>query len=72
MNISEQERQAIEEKRQCFNALRQVAEKVVADGLADRFDDALVDFLVSARQIDKRLVRDETLHRIGVVAEKQR
>lgn len=69
MSITEQERQAIDEKRRCFNALKDVAETAVAEGRAERFDDALVDFLVSARLIDERLGRDETLRRVGAIAE---
>ena len=65
MTITEQEQQVIGDKMKCFNALKKVGENAVADGLADRFDDALVDFIVSARLIDKRLGTDATMQRLG-------
>ncbi|QDV81252.1 hypothetical protein [Planctomycetes bacterium TBK1r] len=70
MSITEAERQAIEEKRRCFNALKEVAETAIAEGLAERFDDALVDFVATARFIDKRLGTDTTIRRIGAITDK--
>lgn len=67
MSITEAEQQAIEEKRRCFSALKEVAETAIAEGLAERFDDALVDFAASARFIDKRIGTDATLRRIGAL-----
>lgn len=71
MTITEQEQQVIDDKMKCFKALKAVAENAVADGLADRFDDALVDFVATARFIDKRLGTDETICRIGEIAGKK-
>lgn len=39
--------------------------QITAEGLTDRFDDALVDFLVTVRHQNKKLLGDETLRRIG-------
>ncbi|TWU59630.1 hypothetical protein [Crateriforma conspicua] len=69
MTITEQEQQAIDDKMKCFNALKEVAENAVADGLADRFDDAFVDVLVSAHLIDEPLGHPETPHRIGAMSD---
>lgn len=70
MNLTEKERQAMDAKRRCFIALKQVAGNAIADGLADHFDDALVDFVGTARFIDKRLGTDESIRRIAAILHK--
>ena len=67
MSSSEEERQAIESKRRCFGILKESAERIVAEGLVEQIDDALVDFVGTARFIDKRIGSDETLKRIGSI-----
>lgn len=67
MSLAEQERQAMEAKRRGFIALKQVAENAIVEGLADQFDDDLVDFVGSARFIDRRLGTDESIRRIASI-----
>ena len=51
----------------CVAVLREATERIVAEGHADSFDDALVDLIAAAPFIDRRLMRPDTLERIAAV-----
>jgi len=65
MTITEADRQGLENKMRCHTILMEALAQITAEGLTDRFDDALVDFLVTVRHQNKKLLGDETLRRIG-------